>query len=152
MSSPGSIEKMKRSGCNSANEIATRILKSINQVKRVAVQESADTKEIHYRLFEIYAETEKSFVYFEDAHVDEELLDALTVAQSELLSVASSIKANSAQDILFKLALWRWAASEDPEYSMEGADQAAYSAFKDLVDLVGDYSVLKNTDLRLVKG
>ncbi len=72
------------------------------------------------------------------------LIDAQTV----VIRTAAALPARSMNDLLYKLALWRWDAPEldQPIEDMNRSDAIVYSAFRDLVRLLSDTTVLKGFD------
>lgn len=76
----------------------------------------------------------------------EQLLDL----QSEILKFAATIECRLIKEVLFKLAIWRrWSSSEiePPMSDMQLSDALAYSAYIDLVDILGERSLMTESDL-----
>lgn len=81
--------------------------------------------------------------------------DEIIDAQAQILRKAASLKAPLIRDVLYKLALWRcWSASEiDPRLNdMFPADAVVYSAFVDLVEILGERDLLTAADLANPRG
>lgn len=74
----------------------------------------------------------------------------LMVAQATIIDLAAETKANTNDELLCKMALWR---REAPELDlaaeeMTGADALAYSVFQDLIKLTGRLDMLTDYDIR----
>lgn len=76
--------------------------------------------------------------------------DALLDAQTHLMSLAAHLPAKSLEDVLFKLAFWRWDANDlDSDFaSLQRGDQIVYSVFRDLAALTGEREVLTEGDVQ----
>ena len=66
-----------------------------------------------------------------------------------LAAAVACLPSRSLEDLAYKLALWRWTnpALVGEEPTLSKADAIAYSAFRDLVRLVGNYNLCKDEDL-----
>lgn len=75
--------------------------------------------------------------------------DKLLDAQTSLMSMAAHLPANSPEDVLYKLAFWRWDSSDlEADFSsLQRGDQIVYSAFRDLATLTDDRNVLMDVDV-----
>lgn len=75
--------------------------------------------------------------------------DAILDAQTRLMSMAAHLPARSVEDVLYKLAFWRWDSCDlDTDFSaLQRGDQIVYSAFRDLAVLTGDTAALTPADI-----
>ena len=76
--------------------------------------------------------------------------DKLLDAQSTLMSMAAHLPARSVEDVLYKLAFWRWdCLAEDVDIaSLRRGDQIVLSAFRELAALTGESAALARMDAR----
>lgn len=76
--------------------------------------------------------------------------DAYRMAQKALMDTAAAIRGSSLEDILYKLALWRWEAGDLGASldEMKRGDAMVYSAFRDLAELTGESDVVTERDRR----
>ena len=94
---------------------------------------------------QIYDEFSKS-----NKNPNEFELDNLLDAQSNLLFQAAETPGQLIQDSAIKLSLWhRWNGADltTPYHSMMPGDAVVYSAFHDLVKILGMADLLPSTDL-----
>ena len=72
----------------------------------------------------------------------------LLYAQTVLMNTAAALPGKSYQDLLYKLSLWRRDAPELPSsvHEMERHESLVYSAYRDLVELTGNYFVATELD------
>ena len=77
----------------------------------------------------------------------ERLLDI----QSQILHAAAKLPAKSIDELVYKLALWRWDSShlDGPHGADHRADKVAYSVFCDLAMLTGIDTVKTRHDLKM---
>ncbi len=106
----------------------------------------------HKRLFELFAELEKTIIKNGEHGFDgntETKADGLLEAQCVIMNAAASVDAHSIQDVLYKLALWRWFAPDldHPADELEPLDAITYSAFRDLSHILKERSVLTDFDV-----
>lgn len=80
---------------------------------------------------------------------DDALADKITDAQAALMAFVAQQPAKTTEDVLYKLALWRWDSSDiaGEITALPPADQVLYSAFRDLVQMTGLRDVLTEEDL-----
>lgn len=132
------------------------ILKELIQLDDLANQKNKDHKSCLKNLFEIFVKIEKALELAEESSNSKELEEIsgrLIDAQSHALQIASKVRASSAKDLLYKLALWRWDAPEiNGEYTdLKRYEAVMYSTFLDLAIIVGDDDVLKRMDREFLK-
>lgn len=79
--------------------------------------------------------------------------DKLLDAQAKIMSMAAHLPAKSVEDVVYKLAFWRWDSNvlESDFSSLSRADQIVYSAFRDLVALTGVRAALTSADIASTK-
>ena len=98
------------------------------------------------RAFEVFRQIEAVMSAENDnGSVSEFESDALIDAQFDLIQATRLVKAKSINDILYKLALWRWSIG-DLSTELQPCDAVAYSAFLDLTEILGETSVLKQNE------
>ncbi len=119
----------------------------ISEIEAEAIR--PDATETHLgKLFELFRRIESVLA---DCAPDEEgdaKAAGLIEAQSVVMRTAAAVPARSMQDLLYKLAFWRWDAPDldKPTEDMSRSDAIVYSAFRDLVKTLDDKSVLKDFD------
>ena len=79
---------------------------------------------------------------------DENECDHIMRAQSVIMNTAAIVPGRTYSDVLYKLAFWRW---DSPELEssldrMKSYESLAYSAFRDLIEITGDISVMNEVD------
>ena len=76
---------------------------------------------------------------------DEAIADSLIATQSRLMAILAGIRSRTAEDVAFKLALWRFDSfGAIPETEdLTRADRLAYSAYVDLVEILALKARLK---------
>ncbi len=79
---------------------------------------------------------------------DEQAADSILHAQALILAAAADTPASDFSGVMYKLALWRWENPDlDPDLSdISQTDSIAYSAFRDIADLLDEDEVLKSVD------
>ena len=101
------------------------------------------------KLFDVFRQIDAAIgeCKTEEAAADD-AAENLIDAQSVVLRLAATMPARTSRDILYKLALWRWDAADVGQHAegMNRADAIAYSAFLDLVAMLGARDVLKDFD------
>lgn len=110
--------------------------------------ESGD--DYHKRLFEAFARIEAALIQNngDDDAENADKASNLIEAQTVVIRTAAALPARSMNDLLYKLALWRWdsAGLDVAVEEMTRANAIAYSAFRDLAKMLGDNAVLKDFD------
>ncbi len=120
----------------------------------VEIQETArphaDMREDHHeKLFDVFRQIDAEIGNRNLEHDGtDERLASLIEAQTIILRTAASLPARCPRDLLYKLAMWRWDAAnlDQPMEDMNRADAIAYSAFLDIVKMLGERDVLKDFD------
>lgn len=81
---------------------------------------------------------------------DAKAADALCDAQTSLMAMAAHLPARSIEDLLYKLAFWRWDSNDlNADFSsLQRGDQIVYSVFRDLAAMTGAKDALTETDIR----
>ena len=111
---------------------------------------SPDAREDHLeKLFNVFRQIDE--VLGDCAGPDDlgdEKAAGLIDAQTVVIRTAAALPARTYHDLLYKLALWRWDAPEldQPVDQMNRSDAIAYSAFRDLAEMLGVENVLKDFD------
>ncbi len=121
-----------------ASEIIDRALLDFDCPAAAAVEGST-----FKRLFAVWTELQDKLAA---ATAD---ADSILDAQTRLMAMASHLPAKSVEDVLYKLAFWRWDSGNlDADFSsLQRGDQIVYSAFRDLAALTGDRAVLTKADV-----
>ncbi|MGF1542975.1 MAG: hypothetical protein ACFB00_00430 [Parvularculaceae bacterium] len=97
----------------------------------------------HARLFATYRNIETRI------RKDDQTASALIAAQTFVMRNAASLPALTLEDLLYKLALWRWDAPDldQPSDRMTRYDAVAYGAFRDFAAMMPTTPVLTEFDL-----
>jgi hypothetical protein len=100
----------------------------------------------HRQLFQLYVSTANMLAHHHKASPfqDNPSRIQLLELQDDIMRQASAIPAASNNELLFKLAIWRWGRSE--QCLSKPSEAVVYSAFRDLADRLTDYSVLNQSD------
>ena len=126
--------------------------KTFGEIREAALSPETGDKNLHKRLFELYGEIERSLpnqsAAANDATDAPGAADELTDIQAEIVALAANLNAELIHEVLYKLALWRWLAPEldQPFCDLQISDAVAYSAFRNLADILGERNVLTDQD------
>jgi hypothetical protein len=120
----------------------SRLQEEIDDIRAKATPMAEKRENLHQALFDVYRRIGK------DLRPDDEKADGLIAAQTTIMRTAATLKALSARELLFKLALWRWDAPDldQPIDEMERHHAVAYSTFRDLAALLSENTVLTDYD------
>lgn len=124
--------------------------KEITEIQKEALPQANLREDHHEKLFDVFREIDSEIGRCkpENESEDGSRLNSLIEAQTIVLRTASSLPARCLRDLLYKLAMWRWDAADldQPMEDMNRADAMAYSAFLDIVKMLGEQDVLKGFD------
>lgn len=123
--------------------------KEISEIKEEAQPHLAASEGHHERLFEVFRQIDEAIgADNKDGSASDEKTAGLIEAQTVVLRTTASLPARCMRDLLYKLAMWRWDAADldQPMEEMNRSDAVVYSAFLDLVAMLGERDVLKEFD------
>ncbi|WP_428407046.1 hypothetical protein [Hyphococcus sp.] len=122
--------------------------KEITEIREQAGPRAGMAEDHHERLFEVFREIDAAISRCSEGEDADDKAAGLIEAQGVVMRTAATLQARSMRDILYKLALWRWDAADidQPVQDMNRADAIIYSAFLDLVKMLGERDVLKDFD------
>ncbi|MFC2951026.1 hypothetical protein ACFOOP_03755 [Marinicaulis aureus] len=124
--------------------------KEITEIQEKALPQANLREDHHEKLFEVFRQIDSEIGRCtpENETENETRLTGLIEAQTIVLRTAASLPARCLRDLLYKLAMWRWdtADLEQPMEDLNRADAMAYSAFLDIVKMLGEHDVLKGFD------
>ncbi len=126
----------------------TSLRKEIFEIQETALPHGDMREDHHEKLFDVFRQIDAELAdcNLEKGAADERIA-SLIEAQTVVLRTAASLPARCPRDLLYKLAMWRWDAGLDqPMEDMNRADAIAYSAFLDVVKMLGERDVLKDFD------
>ncbi|WP_411816615.1 hypothetical protein [Hyphococcus sp. DH-69] len=128
----------------------TYLTKEIESIRNGASPAGAERTDHHRQLFEVFRKIENALAVNPDPDAPETAarIDGLIEAQTVVIRTAATLPARSTEDLLYKLAIWRWDSPDldKPVNEMNRADAIAYTAFRDLANILSDDSALKETD------
>lgn len=114
------------------------------------VQPHLNMREDHHeRLFDVFRQIDEAIsACSKDDPASDDKAAGLIEAQTVVMRTAASLPARCMRDLLYKLALWRWDAADldQPVEEMNRSDAIVYSAFLDLVKMLGERDVMKGFD------
>ncbi|MEX6632564.1 hypothetical protein [Hyphococcus lacteus] len=128
----------------------TCLNQEIESIQAHAAPLTAERTDHHQQLFAVFKKIENALAQNTNSDAPEETkrIEGLIEAQTVVIRTAATLPARTAKDLMYKLALWRWDAPDldKPVQDMHRADAIAYSAFRDLADMLSDNSTLKDID------
>lgn len=121
---------------------AERVCREISILDEGSQAPSSVRENHHEALFDVFRKIER------DLSSGDKDRAALLSARDVLVRMSASLPARSPREILFKLALWRWTATnmDGPLDELDIHKAAALSAFRDLAAMLSETSVLKEAD------
>ncbi len=122
--------------------------KEISDITDRSASRAGMIEDHHEKLFEVFREIDAAIGRCGEGADAEQKAAGLIEAQGVVMRTAATLQARSMRDLLYKLALWRWDAADldQPVHDMNRADAVIYSAFLDLVKMLGERDVLKDFD------